>query len=150
MTFWLTPRILLRWMQRTITGAVGCETTFMTTLHDRGVKSHICDPTCEYGHPTLCGQPATWVCYPYKFPLPAYACDRHTPLTAEADCAHRLPSAPPLGLSDLKAFVTALAALAVLLRDSDPLRADNARAAFLKAHNEYVQRSTARPPWDDS
>lgn len=100
------------------------------------------NPTCEWGSSTLCGQPATWVCYPDKYPLPIYACDRHAPLMVSAELAHRLSWAPPLPLADLKAFVTALAWRSVLLRDSgtNTLRAGNARAAFQRARDEYVAR----------
>jgi hypothetical protein len=98
------------------------------------------DPTCEYGFPTLCGQPATWVCYPDKFPLPIHACDQHAPHMVSAELAHRLSWAPPLPLPDLKAFVTALAWRAVLLRDTNPLRAENASAAFRMARDEYQRR----------
>ncbi len=100
------------------------------------------DPTCEYGYPKMCGEPATWVCYPDKYPLPIHACDRHGPLMVSAELAHRLSWAPPLPLPDLKAFVTALAWQAVLLRESNPLRADNARAAFRRARDEYQRRQT--------
>lgn len=100
------------------------------------------DPTCEYGCPTVCGEAATWVCYPDKFPQQVYACDRHAPLMVSAELAHRLPWAPPLPLPDLKAFVTALAWRSVLLRDgSNRVRASNAHAAFRNAHDEYLRRS---------
>lgn len=98
------------------------------------------DPTCEYGFPTLCGQPATWICYPDKFPTSIYACDRHAPRMVTAELAHRLSWAPPLPLDDLKEFVTALAWRAALLRSTDPLRAENARAAFRRARDEYERR----------
>lgn len=100
------------------------------------------DPTCEYGFPTLCGEAATWVCYPDKYPLPIYACDRHAPRMVSADLAHRLPSAPPLPLPDLKVFVTALAWQSFLLRDgSNTLRAQNASAAFRRARDDYRRRT---------
>jgi hypothetical protein len=101
----------------------------------------LADPTCEYGFPTLCGQMATWVCYPDQYPLPIYACDRHAPLMVSAELAHRLSWAPPLSLPDLKAFVTALAWRAVLLRESNPIRSRNASATFQMARDEFVKRS---------
>lgn len=97
--------------------------------------------TCEYGFPELCGEAATWVCYPDKFPTHIYACDRHAPLMVPADRAHRLPSAPQLPLPALKEYVTALAWQSVLLRDVDTVRADNARAAFRTARDEYQRRA---------
>jgi hypothetical protein len=99
--------------------------------------------TCEYGFPDLCGQTATWICYPERFPGHIYACDAHAPLMVSADLAHRLPDARPLGLEDLRRFVTALAWRAYLLRESNPLRADNARAAFRRARDEYEMRKQA-------
>lgn len=101
-------------------------------------------PTCEWGSATLCGQPATWVCYPDKFPQPIYACDQHAPCVVAADRARRLASAPPLPLPDLKAFVTALAWQAVLLRNTDLLRSQNASAAFRMALDEYHRRIEPR------
>ena len=100
------------------------------------------DPTCEWGSAALCGQPATWVCYPDKFPLPVYACDQHAPRMVEADQAHRLSWAPPLPLPDLKEYVTALAWRSWLLRNSgtEQLRAENAHAAFQRAREEYERR----------
>lgn len=98
------------------------------------------DRTCEWGHSELCGKPATWVLYPDKFPGSLYACDRHAPRMADADRAHRLPSAPALSLVDLEAYVTALAWQAFLLRESNPLRSSNARAAFRTARDEFFKR----------
>jgi hypothetical protein len=80
------------------------------------------------------------VCYPDKFPLPIYACDQHAPRMTTADLAHRLPSAPPLRLTELRAYVTALAWQSVLQRESNPLRAANARAAFQQARDEFERR----------
>jgi hypothetical protein len=80
------------------------------------------------------------VCYPDNYPLPIYACDKHAPFMVSAELAHRLPSAPPLPLADLKEFVTALAWQSVLLRESNPLRASNAHAAFQRAREEYERR----------
>jgi hypothetical protein len=82
------------------------------------------------------------VCYPDKYPLPIYACDQHAPLMVSAELAHRLSSAPPLPLADLKTFVTALAWRSWLLSDSgDTVRAANAYAAFQRAADEYFARS---------
>ncbi len=96
--------------------------------------------TCEWGSAELCGKPATWSYLPDKFPAYLFACDEHAPRMFAAELAHRLPSAPPMPLPLLKSFVTALAWAAVLLRDSNPLRAENARAAFRMAREELKQR----------
>lgn len=98
-------------------------------------------PTCEYGHSELCRRPATWVLYPDKFPTSLYACDQHGPRMGDADRAHRLSWAPPLLLSALKEYVTALAWQSVLLRNSgNDLRQQNASAAFQTARDEYLHR----------
>lgn len=102
-------------------------------------------PTCEWGHSTLCGKPATWILHPDKFPTHVYACDHHAPQMSVADRAHRLPSAPELPLTALKDYVTALAWQSVLLRDNphEVLRAANARAKFQDAKAEYDRRVRA-------
>lgn len=111
---------------------------------NREVQKGTYVPTCDYGCPELCGQPATWISYPDKFPTHLYACDAHAPKMFEAHLARRLPSAPPLSMEDLKSYVTALAWSAYLLRHgSDRLRYENARAAFSNARDEYEQRKQA-------
>lgn len=100
--------------------------------------------TCDWGSSVLCGKHATWTCLPDKFPTYLFACDEHAPRMFAAELAKRLPSAPPLPLPDLKAFVTALAWASVLLRGTgNQLRAENARAAFRDAYEEYERRRLA-------
>ena len=91
----------------------------------------------------MCGKPATWVCRHDRVPFDVFACDEHGPQMCKAELAQRLPSAPPMPLPYLHAYVTALAWAAVLLRDSNPLRAENARAAFRQYREEYERRSRA-------
>ncbi len=99
--------------------------------------------TCEWGFAELCGKPATWRCNPDKFPGDIFACDEHGPKMCNAVLAHRLPSAPPMPLPYLHAYVTALAWDAYLNRETNPLRAENARSGFRMYREEYERRSRA-------